>query len=141
MSIMESLERILNSMDEVVSEDVVITKQDQEADADIKTLLLADKDQNVINEEIIEEGKKDPKAKVRNKPDPIFDDKNPKVTDAKDHFPINTIGRARNALARANQFTKAPKWYKGSLEQLKKKVASAVHKAYPEIQITKKATD
>lgn len=89
-----------------------------------------------ISEETVNitEGK-NPKAKVRNKPECVFDNTNPKVTDDKDHFPINTEGRARNALARANQFTSVPKWYSGSLESLKKTVVRAVKKKYKNIEI------
>ena len=54
MSIMESLEKILNSMEEkiikTVDEDVIITKQDQEADEDIKKLLIADKEESGVTE-------------------------------------------------------------------------------------------
>lgn len=85
--------------------------------------------------------KLDPKAKTRNKSEAVFDDKHPKVTDKKDHFPIDTIGRARNALARANQFDKAPEWWSGSLKELKNTVVRAVHAKYPSIEITKKAKD
>lgn len=80
-------------------------------------------------------GEKDPKAKVRNKPDAIFGDKHPKVKDDKDHFPIDTIGRARNALARVQQFSSAPPWWKGSLEELQKAVSRAVKKKYPSINV------
>ena len=62
-----------------------------------------------------------------------------KVTDKKDHFPINSENQARNALARVNQYKKAPKWYEGSLEVLVKTVANAVKKAYPDIKVTKAA--
>jgi hypothetical protein len=139
MSIFNSLEKILNDMEnKIVDEDVIITKDDKQADADLKNLLLADKDKNVINEEIIKEGKKDPKAKVRNKPEPIFGDKSSKVTDDKDHFPINTKARARNVLARAGAFKdNPPKWYKGTLSAFQKAVKSAVKKAYPDIEISK----
>ncbi len=80
-------------------------------------------------------GKKDPKAEVRNKPDAIFGDKHPKVKDNKDHFPIDTIGRARNALARVQQFDSTPPWWKGSLEELKSAVSRAVKKKYPSINV------
>ena len=58
------------------------------------------------------------------------------MTDDKDHFPINTIGRARNALARANQYSSVPPWYKGSLTGLKKKIESAVKAEWPGIEVT-----
>lgn len=84
--------------------------------------------------------KLDPKAKVRNRPSPIFDATHPKVTDNKDHFPIDTEARARNALARANQFKKAPSWWKGSLQELLNAVARAVKKHYKGIEVSKEAT-
>ena len=33
--------------------------------------------------------------------------------EGKQHFPINTVKQARNALGRANQYKKKPKWFKG----------------------------
>lgn len=91
----------------------------------------------------VEAGKK-PKgekgdAKERSRPNPVFDHTDPKVLDDADHFPINTENRARNALARANQYSDSPKWYDGSLTELKKTVADAVKKAYPEIEVTEEA--
>jgi hypothetical protein len=83
--------------------------------------------------------KKDPKAKLRNRGDVVFPAESPKVMDDKDHFPINSEKQARNALARANQYSSSPKWYKGSLDSLVKKVASAVQKKYKDIEVTKKA--
>ena len=80
----------------------------------------------------------DPKAKVRNKSSAIFGAKHPKVKDDKDHFPIDTIGRGRNALARAGQFSSAPSWWSGSLEELKSAVSRAVHGKYPSIKSEKK---
>jgi hypothetical protein len=77
--------------------------------------------------------KADPKAEVRNRPAPVFDAKHPKVKDNKDHFPIDTIGRARNALVRSHQFDGAPPWWKGSLKELQNAVAKAVHGKYPAI--------
>lgn len=56
-------------------------------------------------------------------------------------FVHNSVAQARNALARANQYDKSPGWYKGSLSDLKKAVASAVKKAYPSIEVSKKATE
>jgi len=53
-----------------------------------------------------------------------------------DHFPINTIGRARNALSRASQYSSAPPWYKGSLDSLVKTVQRRVKAKYPSIHTT-----
>ena len=78
-------------------------------------------------------------AKDKPRSDFIFPKTHSKVKDKKDHFPINTEGRARNALARANQFSKAPPWYSGSLESLVKTVASAVKRKYKGIDVSKKS--
>jgi hypothetical protein len=83
--------------------------------------------------------KTDPKAKVRNRPSAIFESTHSKVKDKKDHFPIDTIGRARNALARANQFDSAPEWWSGSLKELKNAVVRAVKGKYPSIKVTEKS--
>jgi len=78
-------------------------------------------------------------AAVRARGDCVFPHTSPKVTDNKDHFPINSENQARNALARANQYKSAPKWYKGNLESLVKTVARRVKSKYPDIKVTKAA--
>ncbi len=80
------------------------------------------------------------KTKSRTKPKPIFESIHPKVLDDKDHFPIDTVERARNALARVNQYEEAPPWYDGSLKSLVNTVVKAVHKKYPEIEASKAAS-
>jgi hypothetical protein len=90
---------------------------------------------------IEESEKKDPKAKVRNRPNPVFDATSSLVNDDKDHFPLGSIKQGRNALARANGYKRKPTWFTGTLEELKKKVASAVKREYPSIEVTEKATD
>ena len=85
------------------------------------------------------EAEKKKTAKLRNRGDVVFPADSPKVVDDKDHFPINNKNQARNALARVNQYSAAPKWYKGSLDSLVKKVAAAVKKKYKGIEVTKKA--
>jgi hypothetical protein len=84
-------------------------------------------------------GEKDSKAKVRNRPSAIFESTHSKVKDDKDHFPIDTIGRARNALARMNQFSSAPDWWSGTLKELQNAVVRAVKGKYPSIEISDKA--
>jgi hypothetical protein len=84
---------------------------------------------------------KNSKAKVRNKPNPVFDAKSKSVKDDKDHFPLGSAAQARNALARANQYSSVPSWYKGTLKGLKTAVARAVKKEYPSIEVTEKSTD
>jgi hypothetical protein len=80
--------------------------------------------------------KLDPKAKVRNRGRVIFPAESSNVLDNKDHFEINTEGQARNALARANQYSKSPKWYKGSLQSLINAVVRAVKKHYKKINVS-----
>ncbi len=80
-------------------------------------------------------GKKDPKAKVRNRGLVVFPSDHSKVTDDKDHFPINTASQARNALSEAGKYDKVPDWYKGTLSSLKSAIEKAIQKEYPTIQI------
>lgn len=69
----------------------------------------------------------------------MFNSTHPKVTDDKDHFPIDTVGRGRNALSRVNQYSEAPSWWSGSVKSLQSAVVSAVKKKYPEIKISDEA--
>jgi len=84
----------------------------------------------------LNEEKKNPDAKVRNRGNVVFPAGSKKVKDDKDHFPINNKAQARNALARANQYKKSPSWYAGSLDELVKRVASAVKGKYKGIQVS-----
>lgn len=102
---------------------------------------LAQKVDDIIAMAAAEKKKKlDPKAKDRNKGKVVFPANSPKIKDKKDHFPINSAAQARNALARANQFSKVPEWFKGSLQELVSAVAKAVKKHYPGIDVSKKST-
>lgn len=94
---------------------------------------------DAIIEKMAAEKKSKNKTKSRSKSEPIFQSTHPKVTDNKDHFPIDTIGRARNALARVNQFEESPPWWKGSLKSLVSAVTKAVHKKYKGIEISEAA--
>jgi hypothetical protein len=71
--------------------------------------------------------------------DAVFQSTHPKVKDNKDHFPINDADQARNALARASQYSSAPPWYSGSLESLVGAVQRAVKSKYPSIKTTPKS--
>lgn len=138
MSIWESLTKILDNMENQEQPTEVVDEADKVSEEDLKKLLVAVEDKDVINEDdVLEEGKKDPKAKVRNKPSPVFSDKSSKVKDDKDHFPLGNIRQARNALARAGAFTASPKWYKGTLSSFKSAVKRAVKKAYPSVEVSK----
>jgi hypothetical protein len=78
-------------------------------------------------------------AKKKEKGSFIFPKDHPKVKNNKDHFPINTEGRGRNALSRANAFTKAPAWYSDTVKEFINSIVRAVHKKYPSIEISEKA--
>src|SRR5271154_5482898 len=81
--------------------------------------------------------KLDPKAKARNRGTVCVPASQAK--DKKDHFPINSIGQGRNALARVHQYSKVPSWYKGSLKGLQDLVSRKVHSKYPGIGKDKKS--
>ena len=75
-------------------------------------------------------------VKARSRGTCVFPAEHPKVKDNKDHFPINSESQARNALARASQYSSAPEWYDGSLQRLVNAVARKVHSEYPGIKET-----
>lgn len=86
--------------------------------------------------EKIAEDKLDPKAKVRNRGIVCVPASSAK--DKQDHFPIDSIDQARNALARVHQYSKVPSWYNGSLKGLQDLVSRKVHSKYPAIGKEKK---
>lgn len=77
---------------------------------------------------------------MRNRGKVVFPAESSNVKDKKDHFPINDADQARNALARAGQYSKVPSWYKGSLESLKEAVRRAVKKHYKDIDVEDKSS-
>jgi hypothetical protein len=87
-----------------------------------------------VDQKILNEKKKE---KVDSRGDVVFSAESKSVKDKKDHFPLNSESQARNALGRVGQYSSAPPWYTGSLETLKSKVKSEVHKKYPGIKISK----
>lgn len=105
-------------------------------------LVLAIKFENLVQKVLIKEAAKkeklDPKAKVRNKGSACVPAESAK--DKKDHFPINDIDQARNALARVHQYDKVPSWYSGSLKGLQDLVSRKVHSKYPAIGKEKKSS-
>ncbi len=115
---------------QIIKEEVEVVLTNEEA------IEMFDLDPTALLDEMMNE-KKDPDAKVRNRPDPVFDDSNPKVKDDKDHFPIDTKGRAKNALSRASQYSKKPAWWDGTLKSLVSRVRSKVKSKYPSIKLTK----
>lgn len=86
---------------------------------------------------VIFEGKE---PAIRTRPNPVFDSTDADVNDNKDHFPLGSVNQARNALARVNQYSSVPSWYNGkSLKTMKAKVARAVKKHYPSIEVTEES--
>jgi hypothetical protein len=81
--------------------------------------------------------KKDPGAKVRNRGDAIFPAGSKSVNDDEDHFPINSLKQARNALSQASKYKKKPSWFNGSLKKLVTTVQRKVRAKYPSIETTK----
>jgi len=79
------------------------------------------------------------KAKAKSRGACILPAEHAKVTDDKDHYPINSAAQARNALSRVGQHDSSPKWYNGSLASLQKMVKNAVKKAYPSIEVAESA--
>jgi hypothetical protein len=77
-----------------------------------------------------------PQAASRNRGNVVFAADNAKVKDKKDHFPINSEAQARNALARAGQYSTVPPWFNGTLEELKQMIADAVKSKFPSIEVT-----
>ena len=98
----------------------------------------ADESDGLVAEAAKKKKKKlDPKAKVRNCG--VCCVPASRAKDHKDHFLLGTIGQARNALARVQQYDKVPPWYNGSLEGLKALVSRKVHSKYPSIKSKKKS--
>jgi hypothetical protein len=114
-SVIESLDKVANSIQK-------------------KGLLREAEEVDVVSNTIEKMAKKIPQGDDR--PAAIFPDGSSKVKDGKDHFPIPDAAHARNALARVNQYSDAPSWYTGSLEELKSKVRSAVKSKYPGIDVS-----
>lgn len=72
--------------------------------------------------------------------DCVFPANSGKNKSSKDRFPINNENQARNALARANQYSSAPEWYDGDLQSLVNAVVRKVKAKYKDIEVTKKST-
>ena len=72
----------------------------------------------------------------------IFPADSSSVSDNKGHFPIPDVEHGRNAIARVNQYSSLPKWYKGemNLKQFVEHVVNKVRKKFPSIEVSKNAT-
>jgi len=123
--------------------EAVIKEVDQfckEADLDLFIRQIVEDDVNWPAEAITKDAKAkkkklDPKAKVRNRGRVVFPAESPSVKDKQDHYPYHDEDQARNAIARSMQYSKAPKWYRGSLKSLQEAVRRKIHSKYPGIEI------
>ena len=79
------------------------------------------------------------KLAAESRGDCVFKANTGKNKSSKDRFPINDENQARNALARASQYSSAPEWYDGTLQSLVSAVARKVHSKYPGIKETEKS--
>ena len=79
------------------------------------------------------------KLAAESRGDCVFKANTGKNKSSKDRFPINNENQARNALARANQYSSVPEWYNGDLQSLVSAVARKVHAKYPGIKETDKS--
>lgn len=78
------------------------------------------------------------KAQVRTRPNPTFQSTHPKVNDNRDHYPMDDIDQARNALARMCQHGEAPDWWDGSLEELRNAIRRKVRKEFKSVEVSDK---
>lgn len=106
-----------------------------------KLLALVSAFETKSQEELLKTAAKklDPKAKARNRGTVCIPAESAK--DKKDHFPINNIDQARTALARVNQYSKVPDWYRGSLQSLINAVVRKVKAKYPSIETSKESSE
>jgi hypothetical protein len=79
------------------------------------------------------------KLAAESRGDCVFKANAGKNKSSKDRFPINDEAQARNALARASQYSSVPEWYDGDLQSLVSAVARKVHAKYPGIKETNKS--
>jgi len=76
-------------------------------------------------------------VKKRSRGTCVFQSTHPKVKDKKDHFPINDLAHARNALARVEQYDSVPSWYDGTLGGLQGAVKREVYEKFPGLKSRK----
>lgn len=115
----------------------------------ISELIKEDYDRNLAQaKSFVEEHKDDPyyassmkwvvDSSDAPRTDCIFPKDSPDVNDGKCHYPLNSLARARAAIAYANKVTEKPAWYSGDLDVagLVKKIVNAAKAAYPSIDVS-----
>jgi hypothetical protein len=117
----------------VSGEDYLSGKSSFRGTAPANRVGMLDEIVGAVCEPIIREAKKRQlKKKTRGRC--VFPAESSMVTDDKDHFPINSLAQARNALARVMQYDACPGWYKGSLGGLQKAVRREVNAQFPGLE-------
>lgn len=115
----------------------------------ISELIKEDYDRNLAQaKSFVEEHKDDPyyassmkwvvDSSDAPRTDCVFPKDSPDVNDGKCHYPLNSLARARAAIAYANKMTDKPAWYSGDLDVagLVKKIVNAAKAAYPSIDVS-----
>ena len=65
----------------------------------------------------------------------IFTPNHSNVVDDKNHLPIMNEKQASNAVARVDSYRQPPKWFKGTLESMRKMVVGKVKEKFPNVTI------
>lgn len=81
-----------------------------------------------VVEEFKKEEKKDIKLKV------VFEATDDRIKDNKEHFPLVNEEQAKTSLLKSLQYKRSPRWFNGTLKELKKVVAETVKKEFPSIE-------
>jgi len=85
------------------------------------------------SEKLTKEASKEEKKAESSKEKVVFASSNPKVKDGKHHYPINNAKQATDALIRMAEYKEVPKWFDGTLEELKASIYAAVKSTYPKV--------
>jgi len=121
---------------DVSGEDYLSGKSSSRSAAPASYARMLDEIVGAVCEPIIREAKRRQlKKKTRGRC--VFPAESSSVTDDKDHFPINSLAQARNALARVMQYDACPGWYKGSLKGLQGAVRREVYGQFPGLKSRK----
>jgi hypothetical protein len=85
------------------------------------------------SEKLTKEASKEEKKAESKKDKVVFASSNPKVKDGKHHYPINNVKQAADALKRMAQYEETPKWFDGTLDELKSTIVDAVTEEFPKV--------
>ena len=71
----------------------------------------------------------------------IFESNDDRVKDNKSHFPLVNEDQARKAILISNRYQRSPRWFKGTVKELRTAVVNAVKKEFPLIELTEKVSE